>query len=72
MKKNIATALIVLFACCSPVFAGQTVSGSGGGFLLSLFIGFFSLILVFQVVPATLMLLGMAKGMVGQASRAQH
>ncbi len=72
MKKTLATALIVLFACCAPAFAGQTVSGNGGGFLLSLFIGFFSLILIFQVVPATLMLLGMAKGMVGQASRAHH
>ena len=72
MKKTLATVLIVLFACCSPVFAGQAVSASGGGFLLTLFIGFFSLILVFQVVPATLMLLGMAKGMVGQASRAQQ
>ncbi|WP_303720857.1 hypothetical protein [Malonomonas rubra] len=63
MKKMLRNALIALFTCSSSAFAASTATSTEGGFLLSLFIGFFSLILVFQLVPATIMLIGMIKGL---------
>ena len=72
MKQILRNALIALLTCSSSAFAAGTVSSSGGGFLLSLFIGFFALILVFQIVPAVLMLIGMVKGVVGKESHAHH
>ena len=73
MKNILRNALVALFVCSSSAFAaGSTVAGSGGGFLLSLFVGFFALILVFQIVPATLMLIGMVKGVAGKEVRIHH
>ena len=63
MKKMLRNALIALFTCSSSAFAASAASSTEGGFLLSLFIGFFALILVFQLVPATIMLIGMIKGL---------
>lgn len=72
MKNILRIALIALLTCSTSAFAADTVASSSGGFLLSLFIGFFALILVFQIVPAVLMLIGMVKGLVGQESRAHN
>lgn len=72
MKNILRNTLIALFTCSSSAFAAETVASSSGGFLLSLFIGFFALILVFQIVPAVLMLIGMVKGVVGQESQVRH
>ena len=72
MKNIMRNALIALLTCSSPAFAAESVASSGGGLLLSLFIGFFALILVFQIVPAVLMLIGMVKGLIGQESHAHN
>lgn len=64
MKKMLRNSLIALFALSSSAFAaGGTVPSSEGGLLISLFVGFFALILVFQLVPATIMLIGMVRGL---------
>lgn len=36
--------------------------------LLSMFIGFFALIVIFQLVPATIMFVGMVKGLFSKKS----
>ena len=68
MKKSLRNALIALFTFSSSAFAAVSTGNGEGSFLLSLFIGFFSLIIVFQVVPAALLFIGMVKGLLG-ASR---
>ena len=66
MKKILRNGLIALLTFATSAFAAVG-SGSGeGSLLLSLFIGFFSLIIVFQVVPACLLFVGMVKGLLGQ------
>ena len=72
MKNILRNTLIALFASSSSAFAAGTVATGGGGFLLSLFIGFFALILVFQIVPAVLMLIGMVKGVASRKSHVPH
>ena len=62
MKKIMSLSSLGLLLAGSSVYAAE-VSGAGeGSLLLSLFIGFFALIIVFQLVPATLMLIGMLRG----------
>jgi len=63
MKNTLRNTLIALFTFSSSAFAAGTTSASGGGLLLSLFVGFFALIIVCQLVPATIMLVGMLKGL---------
>jgi hypothetical protein len=63
MKNTLRNALIALLTCSSTAFAAGTTASTQGGFLISLFVGFFALILVFQLVPATIMLIGMVKGL---------
>lgn len=65
MKNIILATLIALTAFVAPVFAADQGSG-GGNFLLTLFIGFFALIIVFQLVPAVIMLVGMVRGLLGR------
>lgn len=72
MKKSLRNALIALLASSSSAFAAGTVSTGGSGLLLSLFIGFFALILVCQLVPATIMLIGMIKGVVSGKTQVHY
>lgn len=66
MKRTLRNSLIALMTFSSSAFAaGQTGAGEGS-MLLSLFIGFFALIVVFQLVPAVIMLVGMLKGLFGR------
>ena len=66
MKNTLRNTLIALFTFSSSAFAAGSNSASGGGLLLSLFIGFFALIIVCQLVPATIMLIGTLKGLFGR------
>jgi hypothetical protein len=61
MKNTLRNTLIALITFSSSAFAAGNSSASGGGLLLSLFIGFFALIIVCQLVPAVLTLFGMTK-----------
>lgn len=63
MKSILRNSLIALFTFSSAVYAANGAGDAQGGFLLSLFIGFFALILVFQIVPAVLLCVGMIKGL---------
>ena len=73
MKKMLRNTLIALFALSSSAFAaGGTVPSSEGGLLISLFVGFFALILVFQLVPATIMLIGMVKGLLSGKTQVHY
>jgi len=66
MKTTLRNTLIALLTFSSTAFAAGSTSASGGGLLLSLFIGFFALIIVCQLVPATIMLVGTLKGLFGR------
>ena len=63
MKNTLRNALIALITFSSSAFAAGSAADSGGGLLITLFVGFFALILAFQVVPAALMFIGMVKGL---------
>ncbi len=63
MKNILRNALIALFTLSSSAFAAGSAADSSGGLLITLFVGFFALILIFQLVPATLMFIGMVKGL---------
>ncbi len=65
MKNKFRNVLIALILSATPAFAAEGGAGEGS-LLLSLFIGFFALIIVFQLVPATLMLIGMIRGLFGR------
>lgn len=66
MKRTLRNTLIALVTFSSSAFAaGQTGAGEGS-LLLSLFIGFFALIIVCQLVPAVIMLVGMLRGLFGR------
>ena len=69
MKTTLRNTLIALITFSTPAFAAASSSASGGGLLLSLFIGFFALIIVCQLVPATIMLVGILKGLFGRDSK---
>ncbi len=47
----------------SSVAAVEPAAQGGGSLLLTLFIGFFALIVVFQLVPACLLFVGIVKGL---------
>ena|SRR6056297_1829646 len=55
--------IIFLFVVSGFASAAQGAEGQGGSLLLSLFVGFFALIVVFQLVPACLLFLGMLKSL---------
>ena len=68
MKKSLRNGLIALLIFSTSAFAAVGAGSGEGSFLLSLFIGFFSLIIVFQVVPAFLLFAGLIKGLLGHAA----
>ena len=63
MKNTVRNTLIALTAFSTSAYAAESAGAGEGSLLLSLFIGFFALIIVFQLVPATIMLIGMLRGL---------
>jgi uncharacterized membrane protein len=66
MGNIIRNSVIALMCVVSPVssaFAASVPAEEGGSLLLTLFIGFFALIVVFQLVPACLLFVGILKGL---------
>lgn len=59
MKAIITT--LTLIALASPAFAVDTAVTYTSGLLVLLFVGFCALLVVAQLVPAILMLIGMTK-----------
>ena len=72
MKKAILNSLIILAGLSTSAFAAAETAGEGSSFLLTLFIGFFSLIIVFQLVPAVLLCTGMFKGLLTREHKAEN
>lgn len=66
MKRTLRNTLIALVAFSSSAFAAGQAGAGEGSLLLSLFIGFFALIIVCQLVPAVIMLIGMFRGLLGR------
>jgi len=60
--SNSFFALIFVMTAVSPALAAAPAE-KGGSLLLTLFIGFFALIVVFQLVPACLLFVGILKGL---------
>jgi len=72
MKINIwfkALLLSILLLCPLAAFAAETAQKESSSLLLILFVGFFALIVVFQLVPAILMFGGMVKGLFASKDR---
>jgi len=53
----------MMIGSTSAVYAATSAQSEGAGFLTYLFIGFFALIIVSQLVPATILFVGMVKGL---------
>jgi len=66
--KNTLRALMTLLVLSSTVYRAGTADAGGGNLLLTLFIGFFALIVVFQLVPAVILFIGMVKGLTSSKS----
>ena len=66
MKTTLRNTLIALLTFSSTAFAAVATGAGEGGLLVSLFLGFFGLIIVFQLVPATLMMIGVLRGLFGR------
>ncbi|HEY5674809.1 MAG TPA: hypothetical protein VIR78_13965 [Malonomonas sp.] len=71
MKNIIRNTLIVLAGFSTTAHAAAEAGGEGGSFLLTLFIGFFALIIVFQLIPAVLLFAGMLKGLFVREHKAE-
>lgn len=61
--KNGFGGVLLLFAIAGSAFAAGGAEGQGGSLLLTLFVGFFALIVVFQLVPACLLFFGLIKSL---------
>lgn len=61
--RNVLMTLIFTLFAVFPAFAAAAPAKEGGSLLLILFIGFFALIVVFQLVPACLLFVGILKGL---------
>ncbi len=61
--RNSVIALICVGTLVSTAVAAAAPADQGGSMLLTLFIGFFALIVVFQLVPACLLFAGILKGL---------
>lgn len=69
MKVISATLLSLLIAVTQTLASGNGGESEGLGFMATLFIGFGVLIIMFQTVPAMLLLTGMIKGALSPADK---
>lgn len=65
MKATMAAILGVLFSAL-PAFAAAGARQDHSGLVVWMFLGFCALIVVAQLVPAVLLMLGFAKGVAGE------
>ena len=66
--KMLLTALVLMLMAVSPALAVDTSKTYNSGILVLLFVGFCALIIIAQLVPAVLALLGMTKDAVRSTS----
>lgn len=69
VKACIASAIAAVLGIASPALAASGVREDHSGIVVWIFLGFCALIVVAQLVPAVLLMLGMVKGV---ASPKEH
>lgn len=69
MKNTLIVSLAMLLGIASPAFAAATQEHSG--ILVWTFMGFFGLIVVAQLVPAMLLLIGVIRGFAAEQEQLQ-
>ena len=61
--KSILASMYLLLVCASPSFAAGSTKVYNSGLLVLAFLGFCALVVVIQLIPAIMTLVGMLKGM---------
>ena len=69
--RALGTAAVATMVTAAPAFAAPTYSDNSGLLVWS-FLGFCALIVVAQVMPAVMMMVGMVKGAVAPAEAKAH
>jgi len=72
MKKTMRGLGWMLVSAASVAYAAPDSGGGAGGLLGYLFMGFFTLIIVSQLVPAGLLFYSMVKGVFGSGEIEDH
>ncbi len=64
MKRSAITATVIslLLSTAAPALAGSGARSDNSGFVVWVFLGFCALIVVAQIVPALMVMLGFVKG----------
>ena len=68
--KTMKLLALMLISSSSVAYAAGSSQSEGGGILAYLFLGFFALIIVCQLVPAMILLAGMVKGLINDQVKA--
>lgn len=72
-RTRLATStLAILLAAASPALAVDTTQVYNSGFLVLAFLGFCALIVVVQLIPAIILMIGSLKSMASGASKKQN
>ena len=66
MKTTIRNTLGTLLFLAPSTFAAGTTGGGEAGFAVSLLLAIFAVMIAFQLVPATMMMIGIVRGFVGR------
>ncbi|MCK4509832.1 MAG: hypothetical protein KAU27_14885 [Desulfuromonadales bacterium] len=61
--KTVRILLSMVVGSASVVYATTATPSEGAGFLTYCFVGFFAMIIVFQLMPAMVLFAGMIKGL---------
>jgi hypothetical protein len=67
--KAIIKAIAITLLASSSAFAAAGSASEDAGLLVYLFAGFFAVIIITQLVPATILLIGMLKGIFASESK---
>ena len=67
--KTICTAIALSLVASSSAYAAAGAASKDAGLLVYLFAGFFAVIIITQLVPATILLFGMLKGIFSTDSK---
>ena len=68
---KIGTLMTLMLTAAVSCLAADGTPDQGSSLLLMLFVGFFALIIVFQMVPAVLLFVGMLKGLFSREPKAE-
>ena len=67
--KTISKAIALSLVASSSAYAAASSASQDAGLLVYLFAGFFAVIIITQLVPATILLFGMLKGIFSTESK---